>query len=184
MANWGALSALEKSGLGPFFLDERCHASLFHNFIGRSSTWVPFRHNDMENLEKRLQRYQKKDGNPPVIVVESVYSMDGDQANLLSLYEIALRYKALIYIDEAHAFGVWGKERGCGLWESLMLDYPWVLQMVPLGKGGGFYGAFIVGKKRCHRCDKAMGSNSNLHNGSPVFYDGNGARKHRARVVL
>src|SRR5262245_27411259 len=84
-------------------IDEKVHASLVDGLrFGR----VPFRvfnHNDMADLKEKLQA-ASKEGNP-VVIVDGVYSMDGDIANLPDIYKLARAHRALVMIDDAHATG-------------------------------------------------------------------------------
>ncbi len=106
----GTISAL----IGPkdeVIIDKLSHASMIDGTIlamaGRR--FRPFRHNDMESLEQQLRaaRTKRSDGGI-LIVVEGVYGMRGDLANLPAIVTLARRYEARIFIDDAHGFGVMG----------------------------------------------------------------------------
>ena len=114
----GTISAL----IGPkdeVIIDKLSHASMIDGTIlamaGRR--FRPFRHNDMDSLEQQLRaaRAKRSDGGI-LIVVEGVYGMRGDLANLPEIVTLARRYEARIFIDDAHGFGVMG-ESGRGTTE-------------------------------------------------------------------
>lgn len=101
-----------------------------------------FQHNKLEHLEKRLQ---KSVGNV-FVVVESVYSMDGDAAPLQELVALCTRYNAYLVVDEAHTTGIYGK-KGAGLVCELGLQDHVFARIHTFGKGIGAHGACIVGKE-------------------------------------
>lgn len=103
-ANDGVLSSLlGKNDLA--ILDMLAHASIIDGCKGTNTKF--FLHNDMDSLEKILKTAQGKYNNV-LIAVDGVYSMDGDIAPLDKLHELAKRYQAYLYVDEAHASGVIG----------------------------------------------------------------------------
>lgn len=104
-----------------------------------------YKHNDMESLERLLIR-ERKNFNNAIIVTESVFSMDGDIANLKKLVELKNKYNCLLMVDEAHAFGVFG-EKGCGVCEELEILTEIDLLVGTFGKSIGSMGAFTVGNK-------------------------------------
>ncbi|MBU1852958.1 MAG: pyridoxal phosphate-dependent aminotransferase family protein [Candidatus Omnitrophica bacterium] len=87
--------------------DEKNHASIVDGCKISTARIRVFLHNDMQYLEEILSSYAKTQDK--LIIVDSVFSMDGDIANLPEIYELARRYRARIMIDEAHATGVLGK---------------------------------------------------------------------------
>ncbi|MDQ7949956.1 MAG: aminotransferase class I/II-fold pyridoxal phosphate-dependent enzyme, partial [Pedobacter sp.] len=78
------------------------------------------------------------------VVVESVYSMDGDQAPLQSISELCLRYQANLIVDEAHAVGIFGKQ-GKGLIDHFQLHGQIFARIVTFGKALGTHGAIVLG---------------------------------------
>jgi len=135
-ANMGVLSTL----CGPedtVFSDALNHASLIDGIRASKARKVIFPHNDTQNLEQALAIHQ---GDNKFIVVESLYSMDGDTAPLQQLAVLADRYNAMLIVDEAHATGLYG-QHGAGLCAAA--------GVVPLvavhtgGKAWGSTGAFI-----------------------------------------
>lgn len=116
-ANVGMLSALgDRNTL--ILADKLIHASCIDGAMMSRATFKRFGHNDVDSLEKILKKEAASYRNI-VILVESVYSMDGDKAPLEDIIKIAGPYdNVLIYIDEAHAIGVEGPE-GLGIVEAL-----------------------------------------------------------------
>jgi 8-amino-7-oxononanoate synthase len=113
-ANLGMLTAL----CGPkdtVLLDADAHASLYDGCQMSGATVYRFRHNDMDSLEKRLQRLGDEAGNC-LIVAEGMYSVLGDCAPMKEMVELKSRYGACLLVDEAHSLGIFG-ERGCGIAE-------------------------------------------------------------------
>lgn len=147
-ANVGALSSL--SVVGTLIVsDKLIHASMIDGIrLGHGDT-ARFAHNDMAMLRKILERKAAQYKNV-IISVESVYSMDGDLAPLRELVEIKKEYpNTLLYVDEAHAFGVFG-EKGLGLAEELDLLNDIDILVVTLGKAAAGYGAFIATSDTLH----------------------------------
>jgi len=142
-ANAGLLPALLDASLWdkpPVVLaDKFNHASLLHGAQAAGAKQVRFRHNDMGHLEDLLIRHAS-DG-PCFIVTETVFSMDGDRADLDALTALADRYDAFLYLDEAHATGVLGPN-GFGLAHGLA--GPNCLVMGTFSKGMGSFGAYAA----------------------------------------
>lgn len=115
-ANLGTLSAL--AGPGDYLLvDADSHASIHDGCRLASATTIRFRHNDPENLNRRLERLGD-DAKRTLVVVEGLYSTLGDRAPLAEIAEVTGRHQAWLLVDEAHSFGVFGA-RGLGLCEQL-----------------------------------------------------------------
>ncbi|MBR0558719.1 aminotransferase class I/II-fold pyridoxal phosphate-dependent enzyme [Neokomagataea anthophila] len=136
-----ALCALSLSQTGHkmlAFTDRLNHASLHHGFAAADIRQQRFAHNDLAHLEQLLIRHADTPG-LRMIVTESVFSMDGDRANIPALRALADRYNALLYIDEAHATGVLGTD-GRGL-----ADGQADIIMGTCSKAMGGMGAFIAG---------------------------------------
>jgi 8-amino-7-oxononanoate synthase len=124
------------------FADRLNHASLHAGLAGARQ--IRFRHNDLGHLE-RLLAAPEHGGRTRLIVTESVFSMDGDRADLAALLDIALRRDAILYVDEAHATGVLGPQ-GRGLCAALPCGAP-VIVMGTLGKALGGFGAYVAGPR-------------------------------------
>lgn len=114
-ANLAVLSSLA-SPRDVVILDADCHASIYDGCRMGGAEVFRFRHNDMEDLDKRLRRLQKRDTNI-LIAVEGLYSMLGDRAALGDIVRLKEKYGAYLLIDEAHSLGVLG-ENGRGLIEE------------------------------------------------------------------
>ena len=123
------------------FTDRLNHASLHAGCAAAGVKQIRFRHNDLSHLEELLT--QHADGRPAFIVTESVFSMDGDRADVAKLGAIARRHDAQLYLDEAHATGVLGP-LGAGLAGAA----PGAVVMGTLGKAVGSAGAYIAGSKQ------------------------------------
>ncbi|QDH17113.1 aminotransferase class I/II-fold pyridoxal phosphate-dependent enzyme [Swingsia samuiensis] len=122
------------------FSDKLNHASIHHGCAAAGVRQIRFRHNDLSHLESLLKREASKPG-LRMIITESVFSMDGDRADILALRKIAHDYQAFLYLDEAHATGVLG-ENGAGLSQGVA-----DLTMGTFSKALGSMGAYIAGSK-------------------------------------
>jgi 8-amino-7-oxononanoate synthase len=114
-ANLGILSTL----VGPedhVLLDADCHASIYDGLKMGAASVIRFRHNDVTDLDRRLERLAGDRGHK-LIVVEGIYSMLGDRAPLAAMVEVKRRHGAYMMVDEAHSLGVLG-DRGRGLAEE------------------------------------------------------------------
>ncbi len=87
--------------------DEQDHASIIEGRRLSFSTCLKYKHNDMESLEKQLQRCEPD--KVKLIVTDGVFSMEGDVANLPEIVRLAKKYDAAVMVDEAHGIGVFGK---------------------------------------------------------------------------
>ncbi|MER8550136.1 8-amino-7-oxononanoate synthase [Mesorhizobium sp. M1169] len=114
IANFALLTALPQKG-DLLVLDELAHASMHEGAQAGRAEFKLAAHNDVDAVEDAITRWRAEGGAGRVwIVVESLYSMDGDRAPMESLVALADRHDAFIVIDEAHATGVWGPD-GRGL---------------------------------------------------------------------
>ena len=143
-ANVGINSSLAGKG-DVIFSDKLNHASIIDGMRLSEAKFFRYPHNNMEELEKLLVRERNNFKNA-VIVSESVFSMDGDIADLAKLVELKNKYNCLLVLDEAHAFGVFGKT-GLGVLEDLGLLKDVDLLIGTFGKAIGSMGAFATGKK-------------------------------------
>ncbi|HOX67749.1 MAG TPA: aminotransferase class I/II-fold pyridoxal phosphate-dependent enzyme [Burkholderiaceae bacterium] len=142
-ANLGAISALASEG--DFLLvDADSHASIHDGCRLSSATTIRFRHNDPENLDRRLERLGE-DASRTLIVVESLYSTLGDRAPLREIVEIKRRHGAWLLVDEAHSFGVFGP-RGLGICEELGLLDEVDFIVGTFSKSLGSIGGFCLGR--------------------------------------
>lgn len=126
-------------------LDKLCHACLVDGARLSQATLRVFPHNDVDKLASHLRwARQKFPRSRILILVESVYSMDGDLAPLREIVEAKNRYGAFLLVDEAHGVGVLGPE-GRGLVAELGLQNEVEVQMGTLGKALGSAGGYIAG---------------------------------------
>ncbi|KAF0704997.1 Aste57867_7181 [Aphanomyces stellatus] len=107
----------------------------------RAKTVESFRHNDLTHLEAQLKRYASPTANT-IVVVESVYSMDGDVTPLLALVTLCEAHGASVIVDEAHSTAVMGP-RGAGLVRELNLQHRVLCTVFTFGKGMGIHGAVV-----------------------------------------
>ncbi len=138
-ANSGLIASVVKR-TDTIIYDELCHASLREGIRLSSANAYSFKHNDIKALEEKLQRAHGE----KFIVIESVYSMDGDCCPLAAIVDIAKKYQAEIILDEAHATGVIG-EKGEGLAQQLNLHHQIFARVHTFGKAIGSNGAVVLG---------------------------------------
>jgi len=127
------------------FSDKLNHASIIDGMRLSNAKYFRYPHNNMKALEKLLIR-ERKNFNNAIIVSETVFSMDGDIADLKQLVAFKEKYNCMLIIDEAHAFGVFGKN-GLGIAEKLDLIDKIDLIIGTFGKAIGSVGAFATGNK-------------------------------------
>ena len=150
-ANLSVMSCLSLDST--VILDELCHNSIQMGLrLSKGYRLRKFRHSCLQDLEKILiaekQSQSKHPAKPAIIVVESVYSMDGDAAPLVQILEMALAYNACVIVDEAHGLGVLG-DNGLGLLEEHGLEkHPALLCSIhTFGKAAGCHGAVVCGSQ-------------------------------------
>lgn len=140
MANTGILTSLLQRG-DYVFEDRLNHASLLDGGLHSGARFQRFPHNDVDALRAKLAA---ADG-PRMVVVDGVFSMDGDTAPLADLAELCTAHDAWLMVDDAHGFGVLG-DRGAGSTEAAGLAPTAVpVLMATLGKALGTAGAFVAG---------------------------------------
>ena len=138
----GALTSLVGQG-DVVILDKKAHASMIDAAKLSGATLRVFRHNDLGNLEQRLQ-WAAAQGGRVLVATESIFSMDGDHAPLAGIVELKERYGAWLMLDEAHALGLYGP-LGQGLAAIDGLAKRIEIRMGTLGKAVGAAGGFICG---------------------------------------
>jgi 8-amino-7-oxononanoate synthase len=138
-ANLGAISGLADSH-DTVFIDADCHASIYDGCVLSGATVIRFRHNDPQDLDKRLGRLKDK-GSNKLVVIEGLYSMIGDRPPLREFAEVKARHNAYLMVDEAHSLGVYGPGgRGLAEAEGVLDDVDFVVGTFSksLGAIGGF----------------------------------------------
>ena len=125
-----------------FLSDSNNHASLIQGIRNSKAEKRIWMHNDMSDLEKKLQEVTAE-GLKPCIVFESVYSMDGDVSPISNVCDLAEKYQAITYIDEVHAVGLYG-DTGAGYCEKVGETRIDIVNGT-LGKAYGVQGGYIAG---------------------------------------
>ena len=133
--------------------DEYIHASLRDGFTLSHAKAYKFKYNNLEDLEKHLERHVYKhknskslQGTEIYIVTESVFSLDGNSPDLKSLIDLSKKHQAHVIIDEANAIGVFGKS-GAGWVCKLGLENQVFARIISFGKALGSQGAAILGSQ-------------------------------------
>ncbi|MCS7278286.1 MAG: 8-amino-7-oxononanoate synthase, partial [Aquificaceae bacterium] len=145
LANLGTIQSLVGDG-DAAFSDQLNHASIVDACrLSKAKVFV-YKHRDYQNLEELLRENRKK-YKRCLVVSDTVFSMDGDVADISKLKKLCKEYDCMLYLDEAHATGVLGKHGRGGLeafgesWEDFLVV------MGTLSKAIGSYGAFVCGSK-------------------------------------
>ncbi|MCW6532958.1 aminotransferase class I/II-fold pyridoxal phosphate-dependent enzyme [Sphingomonas sp. MMSM20] len=139
-ANLGVISAI--AGKGEYvILDADSHASIYDGCAMGNAEIVRFRHNSVEDLDKRLGRLPKEPGK--LVVLEGVYSMLGDVAPLKEMVAVAKKHGAMVLVDEAHSMGFFGPN-GRGVYEDQGLEDQVDFVIGTFSKSVGTVGGFCV----------------------------------------
>ena len=139
-ANLGLVSAI--AGKGDYIvLDADSHASIYDGCAMGNAEVVRFRHNDVDDLDKRLGRIPA--GAQKLVILEGVYSMVGDVAPLVEMVAVAKKHGAMIMSDEAHSMGFFGP-KGRGVYEQLGLEGDIDFIVGTFSKSVGTVGGFVV----------------------------------------
>ena len=142
LANLAVLTTFPEAG-DVIFSDERNHASLIDGVRLSRAEKVVFPHNDVAALERLMT---ERSGGQKFVVVESLFSMDGDEAPLVEYAELGRKFGAALIVDEAHAVGIYG-ERGSGLIEAHGIAGDVFVSVNTAGKALGVAGAFVAGSE-------------------------------------
>lgn len=132
-------------GRGDYVLSDKInHASIVDGCLMSGAEFRRFRHNDMDDLERRLQ--QVPNGAAKLVIADAVFSMDGDIIDLPRMVELCRQYNAWLMIDEAHSVGVLGKtgrgiEEHFGLWDTVDIKMGTLSKTIPS------VGGYVAGKK-------------------------------------
>lgn len=135
-ANTALFSCLPQKG-DTVIYDACIHASVIDGVRLSFAQRLKFRHNDLEDLEQKI----KQSTGICYVAVESIYSMDGDFADLRSISKLCQQYGANLIVDEAHSFGV----TGTGMVDTLKIQHLVFARIITFGKALGLHGAIILG---------------------------------------
>ena len=141
-ANIGLLSSVLQHG-DTILYDELCHASIRDGIRLSNARSVKFKHNDLKDLIKKFKNAKHSSGNT-YVVVESIYSMDGDKSPLKEISDYCWENSIYLIVDEAHATGIYGV-KGNGLVVELGLEKHVFARVYTFGKAMGSQGAVVVG---------------------------------------
>lgn len=142
-ANLGAVTALVRGRRHRIIMDRLCHASLIDAALLARAELRRFPHGDNRALERLLK--DNKNNEFTLVVTESVFSMGGDIAPLEEYAGLCDDYGALLYVDDAHGFGVLGQSGRGGLEHAGLPEKEAPLMMATFGKALGVSGAFVAG---------------------------------------
>lgn len=151
--NMGAIQGIMRKG-DVIVLDEKCHKSLVDGGTLSGAKMLFFEHNNIESLAQMLE---KSKGKRTLVVVEGVYSMDGDLVKLKEIVEACDSYKAGIYIDEAHSTLMFGSN-GRGVAEHFGLEHKMGVTFGTLSKSFGGVGGFVCSNAKLIRYLKCYSS--------------------------
>lgn len=145
-ANLGFFQSVPQRG-DILLFDTYIHASIRDGIRMCNANSYKFKHNDLNDLAKQLEKHQavkeKATDQTVYVITESVFSMDGDSPDVQRLVALCQKYNALLVIDEAHALGVSGSY-GQGMIQTLKLHDQVFARIVTFGKGMGAHGAAIL----------------------------------------
>ena len=143
-ANTGLLSSVLQRG-DIILYDELCHASIRDGIRLSNARSIKFKHNDLDDLRKKFKKAKSTTGNT-YVVVESIYSMDGDKSPLKEISDYCRENGIYLIVDEAHATGIYGV-KGNGLVVELGLEKQIFARVYTFGKAIGCQGAVVVGSE-------------------------------------
>ena len=141
-ANLGLIAGLMRPG-DSVIADQWAHASIVDGIVLSKAKARFFRHNDIDDLDKKLKRCTGK----KLVVVEGVYSMDGDVVDLPGVVETCRRHGARLLIDEAHSMFLFG-ESGRGVVEHFHLENEVDVHLGTFSKSLGGVGGYVAGSKK------------------------------------
>ncbi len=142
LANLAVLSSVPQRG-DTVIYDEAIHTCIKEGVRLSNARHYSFRHNDIKDLVKKL----KASKGPAVVVIESIYSMEGDWADLSTIMEVCKDFNAELIIDEAHTTG-WYGPTGAGWVRELGLEDQFLARIYTFGKALGAQGGVVIGEKR------------------------------------
>lgn len=143
-ANLGVITALARTS-DTIFIDRLAHASIIDGARASGARVRFFHHNDVADLDRKLMR-QGTGGGATLVVVDAVYSMDGDIARLPDLLGVSRRHGAVLLVDEAHSTGVLGPH-GSGIAEHFGEDHDFLVTGT-MSKALASVGGFFAGPRK------------------------------------
>jgi 8-amino-7-oxononanoate synthase len=150
--NLGVISAIAGRN-DVIFVDRLVHASIMDAVRLSFAEVTKFKHNDMDDLKAKLERTPEDKGK--LIVVDGVFSMEGDLSNLPEIAKLAKQYKARLMVDDAHSVGILGKN-GRGTAEHFGVEEDVDLIMTTFSKAFASLGGFVVGESKVIQYIKHM----------------------------
>jgi 8-amino-7-oxononanoate synthase len=140
-ANSGVLASIVNQD-GLVIFDKLNHASMYQGVALSGAKLLRYNHLDYEMAERLLRAHAAK-SRTIIIASETVFGMDGDRADIKILAELSAKYNTILYLDEAHAVGLYGKD-GYGLSTDFTFDSPRTIVMGTLSKAMGSSGAYVA----------------------------------------
>lgn len=148
-ANLGVIEAVAQRG-DVILYDKLIHASLRDGVRLSLARNFSFEHNDFTDLRNKLMRLKPEKGGDVFVIVESLYSMDGDLTDMIALTNLCEEFGAYIIVDEAHSTGVYG-EQGKGWCHEQGVHHRIFARIYTFGKGIGRKGAVVVTSEAVNR---------------------------------
>lgn len=145
-ANLGVLTALADRH-DVIFADRVNHASLIDGALLSRAEHVRYQHANGDDLKRKLADTPLAKGAARLIVTDSVFSMDGDEAPLSALMQLAEQYDAWLIVDDAHGLGVLGPQGRGSIADAGLPAHPNLVMIGTLGKAAGVSGAFVAAEK-------------------------------------
>ena len=142
-ANLGVLTALADRH-DVIFADRVNHASLIDGALLSRAQHVRYQHVNMADLQQKLETTPVSTGGARLIVTDSVFSMDGDEAPLKALMSLAESHDAWLIVDDAHGLGVLGPQGRGSIADAGLAAHPRLIMIGTLGKAAGVSGAFVA----------------------------------------
>jgi len=143
-ANLGVLSSLKHIDNLVILVDKLAHASIYDGILLSKKPFYRFFHNDVNHLEDLLKKLRKK-YKYLYVITESIFSMDGDVAPIKDILELKEKYNFTLHIDEAHAFGIYGKN-SLGIFENYKEKIDVIT--ITFGKALGSFGSAVLASER------------------------------------
>lgn len=147
LANLGVLTSLADRH-DVIFADRTNHASLIDGALLSRAQHVRYQHANAEDLAHKLATTPVTEGAARLIVTDSVFSMDGDEAPLKALLDLAIQYDAWLIVDDAHGLGMLGPQGRGSIADAKLPAHPNLVMIGTLGKAAGVSGAFVAGSQQ------------------------------------